>query len=149
VARRAFCSKFANSVKSGCVSRELKVAGIIDGLTTGGVNLPGYGRTGIRNRRLVLRTPGLRLCKNTNRTNNRRTMTKIKKLFRRGQPEELAPLLGFTTVCLSRWRQFRTGGSKAIRAASHECTLCRILIFTFDQLGGLPFEYGGLHFARL
>src|SRR5437762_1611581 len=48
VARRAFCGKFANSVKSGCVSPELKAAGTIDGLTRAGVNLPRYSRTGIR-----------------------------------------------------------------------------------------------------
>ena len=43
-----FSSKFANSVKSGCVSREFKAAAATDRLTTAGVNLPGYSRTGIR-----------------------------------------------------------------------------------------------------
>src|SRR5436190_11303619 len=48
VARRAFCSRFANSVKSGCVSRELKAAGAVPGRASGGVNVPGYSKTGIR-----------------------------------------------------------------------------------------------------
>ncbi len=48
MARRVFCSKFANSVKSGCVSRELKAAGAVPGRASGGVNVPGYSKTGIR-----------------------------------------------------------------------------------------------------
>jgi len=35
-------------VKSGCVSRELKAAGAIPGRSSGGVNFPGYSKTGIR-----------------------------------------------------------------------------------------------------
>ena len=48
MARRVFCSKFANSVKSGCVSRELKAVGAVPGRASGGVNFPGYSKTGIR-----------------------------------------------------------------------------------------------------
>ena len=43
-----FCRKFVNSVKSGCVSRELKAAGVILGRASPEINLPGYSRTGIR-----------------------------------------------------------------------------------------------------
>src|SRR3989440_10859096 len=43
-----FWRKFANSVKSGCVSRELKTTGPISRRATAGVNAPGYSRTGIR-----------------------------------------------------------------------------------------------------
>jgi polyferredoxin/Flp pilus assembly protein TadD len=42
-----FCSKFANSVKSGCVTRELKALGPISPRTAD-VSVPGYSRTGIR-----------------------------------------------------------------------------------------------------
>jgi len=35
-------------VKSGCVSRELKAAGAVPGRASGGVNVPGYSKTGIR-----------------------------------------------------------------------------------------------------
>jgi tetratricopeptide (TPR) repeat protein/ferredoxin len=48
LARYAFYGKFANSVKSGCVSRELKATGAIQKRTSAGINLPGYSRTGIR-----------------------------------------------------------------------------------------------------
>jgi tetratricopeptide (TPR) repeat protein/ferredoxin len=48
VAHVLFWRKFANSVKSGCVSRELKAAGAIPGQAGRGINLPGYRRTGIR-----------------------------------------------------------------------------------------------------
>jgi tetratricopeptide (TPR) repeat protein/ferredoxin len=43
-----FWRKFANSVKSGCVSRELKAAGVISTRVPAGVNAPGYSRAGIR-----------------------------------------------------------------------------------------------------
>jgi tetratricopeptide (TPR) repeat protein/ferredoxin len=43
-----FWRKFANFVKSGCVSRELRTSGLISQLSTAGVNYPGYSRTGIR-----------------------------------------------------------------------------------------------------
>ena len=59
-------------------------------------------------------------------------MTKIKKLFRRGKPEELPPLPGFATVCVCGGVSFGLPAPEAIRAASDECTLWRILIFTFD-----------------
>ena len=42
-----FWRKFANFVKSGCISRELKTMGISRG-TTAGVNVPGYSKAGIR-----------------------------------------------------------------------------------------------------
>jgi Flp pilus assembly protein TadD/ferredoxin len=48
VAHILFWRKFANSVKSGCVSRELKAAGAIPGRASAGINLPGYSRTAIR-----------------------------------------------------------------------------------------------------
>jgi tetratricopeptide (TPR) repeat protein/NAD-dependent dihydropyrimidine dehydrogenase PreA subunit len=48
VTRRIFWRKFANSVKSGCVSQELKTVGAISGRAGAVVNTPGYGRTGIR-----------------------------------------------------------------------------------------------------
>ena len=48
VAHILFWGKFANSVKSGCVSRELKAAGAIPGRATAGITLPGYSKTGIR-----------------------------------------------------------------------------------------------------
>jgi len=48
VAHVLFWRKFVNSVKSGCVSRDLKAAGAIPGQAGGGINLPGYSRTGIR-----------------------------------------------------------------------------------------------------
>jgi tetratricopeptide (TPR) repeat protein/NAD-dependent dihydropyrimidine dehydrogenase PreA subunit len=51
LARRAFWSKFANLVKSGCVSRELKTMGPISRRATAGVNVPGYSKTGIRKSR--------------------------------------------------------------------------------------------------
>ncbi|PYI72898.1 MAG: hypothetical protein DMF08_04945, partial [Verrucomicrobia bacterium] len=35
-------------MKSGCVSQELKAAGAIPGRASVGINLPGYGKTGIR-----------------------------------------------------------------------------------------------------
>ena len=35
-------------MKSGCVSRELKTAGVISARASAGINLPGYSRTGIR-----------------------------------------------------------------------------------------------------
>src|SRR5262245_66292464 len=43
-----FWRKFANLVKSGCVSRELTRTGKISALTSAGVNVPGYSKTGIR-----------------------------------------------------------------------------------------------------
>ena len=43
-----FWSKFANLVKSGCISRELKATGQSARSTTAGVNVPGYSKTGIR-----------------------------------------------------------------------------------------------------
>jgi tetratricopeptide (TPR) repeat protein/ferredoxin len=43
-----FWRKFANSVKSGCVSPELKAAGAIPGRANAEINLPGYSRAGIR-----------------------------------------------------------------------------------------------------
>src|ERR1700757_3391705 len=43
-----FWRKFANLVKSGCVSRELRTSGLISQLSTAGVNYSGYSRTGIR-----------------------------------------------------------------------------------------------------
>ena len=48
VAQILFWRKFANSVKSGCVSPELKAAGAIPGRASAGIHLPGYGKTGIR-----------------------------------------------------------------------------------------------------
>ena len=48
VAHILFWGKFANSVKSGCVSRELKAAGVIPGRASAGVIFPGYSKTGIR-----------------------------------------------------------------------------------------------------
>jgi len=54
VAQDAFWRKFANSVKSGCVSRELRSAGLLSRRATAGVaeagysNAPGYTKTGIR-----------------------------------------------------------------------------------------------------
>ena len=54
MAQDAFWRKFANSVKSGCVSRELKSAGLLSRRATAGVadpsysNAPGYTKTGIR-----------------------------------------------------------------------------------------------------
>jgi polyferredoxin len=42
-----FWRKFANFVKSGCISRELKTMGISRS-TTAGVNVPGYSKAGIR-----------------------------------------------------------------------------------------------------
>jgi len=54
VAQDGFWRKFANSVKSGCVSRELKSAGLLSRRATAGVadpsysNAPGYTKTGIR-----------------------------------------------------------------------------------------------------
>ena len=46
-----FYSKFANFVKSGCVSQELKAAGAIAGRAGAVINVPGYSRTGIRKSR--------------------------------------------------------------------------------------------------
>jgi len=46
----AFWRKFANFVKSGCISRELKTMGISRS-TTAGVNVPGYSKAGIRKSR--------------------------------------------------------------------------------------------------
>jgi tetratricopeptide (TPR) repeat protein/ferredoxin len=58
VAQDAFWRKFANSVKSGCVSRELRTAGLISrrdtaggfafATATAGQAIPGYTKTGIR-----------------------------------------------------------------------------------------------------
>ena len=54
MAQDAFWRKFANSVKSGCVSRELRSAGLLSRRATAGVaeagysNAPGYTKTGIR-----------------------------------------------------------------------------------------------------
>src|SRR4029453_6925877 len=48
VAHILFWRKFANSVKSGCISPELKEAGAIPGRAAAGIHLPGYSRTGIR-----------------------------------------------------------------------------------------------------
>ena len=58
MARDAFWRKFANSVKSGCVSRELRTSGLISrrdtaggfafGKATAGQAVPGYTKTGIR-----------------------------------------------------------------------------------------------------
>ena len=54
MAQDGFWRKFANSVKSGCVSRELKSAGLLSRRATAGVadpsysNAPGYTKTGIR-----------------------------------------------------------------------------------------------------
>jgi len=48
VAHILFWGKFANSVKSGCVSRELKAAGVIPGRASTGIIVPGYAKTGIR-----------------------------------------------------------------------------------------------------
>ena len=45
--RAVFWRKFANSVKSGCISRELKTIGISPS-TTAVVNVPGYSKAGIR-----------------------------------------------------------------------------------------------------
>jgi tetratricopeptide (TPR) repeat protein/NAD-dependent dihydropyrimidine dehydrogenase PreA subunit len=46
-----FCSKFADFVKSGCVSRELKTTGTISGRSNAGTNVFGYSRPGIRKSR--------------------------------------------------------------------------------------------------
>jgi tetratricopeptide (TPR) repeat protein/ferredoxin len=51
LAYRRFWSKFANFVKSGCVSRELKAAGVISGRVGAAINVPGYSKTGIRKSR--------------------------------------------------------------------------------------------------
>src|SRR5262245_3462742 len=48
VAHILFWRKFANPVKSGCVSQELRAAGAIPGRAGAGINLPGYSTTGIR-----------------------------------------------------------------------------------------------------
>src|SRR5216117_570544 len=48
LAQSVFWRKFANLVKSGCVSRELKTKGSMARRITAGVNAPGYSRTGIR-----------------------------------------------------------------------------------------------------
>ena len=48
VADILFWGKFANSVKSGCVSPELKAAGAIPGRASAGINVPGFSKTGIR-----------------------------------------------------------------------------------------------------
>ena len=54
MAQDGFWRKFANSVKSGCVSRELRSAGLLSRRATAGVagagynNVPGYTKTGIR-----------------------------------------------------------------------------------------------------
>jgi tetratricopeptide (TPR) repeat protein/NAD-dependent dihydropyrimidine dehydrogenase PreA subunit len=45
-----FWRKFANFVKSGCISRELKTMGISRS-TSAGVNVPGYSKAGIRKSR--------------------------------------------------------------------------------------------------
>jgi tetratricopeptide (TPR) repeat protein/ferredoxin len=48
VAQILFSRKFANSVKSGCVSREPKVPGAISGRTNAGFSVAGHGTAGIR-----------------------------------------------------------------------------------------------------
>src|SRR5881227_1783522 len=48
LAQSVFWSKFANLVKSGCVSRESKTREPMARRITAGVNAPGYSRTGIR-----------------------------------------------------------------------------------------------------
>jgi tetratricopeptide (TPR) repeat protein/ferredoxin len=48
LASGAFWRKFANLVKSGCVSPELKAAGWIPGRAATGGEIPGYSKTGIR-----------------------------------------------------------------------------------------------------
>jgi polyferredoxin/tetratricopeptide (TPR) repeat protein len=50
LASRYFWRKFANFVKTGCISRELKTMGISRS-TTAGVNVPGYSKAGIRKSR--------------------------------------------------------------------------------------------------
>src|SRR6188472_2966595 len=48
LANSAFSSKFANSVKSGCVSQELKAAGAIPRQSRAAVKVAGYSKSGIR-----------------------------------------------------------------------------------------------------
>jgi hypothetical protein len=68
---------------------------------------------------------------------NRTTMivgnlTKIKKMFRRAKPEELRPLPGFGPVCVCGGVKFGLPLLRQSGPPRMKCTLCRILIFTFD-----------------
>jgi hypothetical protein len=76
-------------------------------------------------------------------------LTKIKKMFRRAKPEELRPLPGFGPVCVCGGVKFGLPLLRQSGPFRMNCTLCRILIFTFDQGGGFPFEYGGLQLTGL